>query len=338
MVINATAAIMTAMASAMGLDEEDDEELRTAIEAIHKEDASWDGTRDIRVVGSTGRGANGEPNRWVVMDMGRLDPYGPATEPWRRLWEGDFAGAGESLKNTFAGISPIVALGLDLGDARSRNPRLLREDGFIRDAAINAGMSNNAYLKGAINFAELFLPNQVEYALTREERPLSATVGGYNQRIVDPLKFLDSPGYARRLSEQNSVIRTKMDGTSFLSNDEEAIADIVNEAMLADLKTFESVQNRIRVARAAGMSDEEIKAALLGTERDSGLGLSKQAVDSIMNGNFTPITLSEQSLSLRKRSALASATTDAERARINAAFRTLTAKQQEAVRDARRDF
>jgi hypothetical protein len=337
-VIGATSAIMTAMGSALGLEEEEDEELRAAIEAIHKEDASWDGTRDIRVVGSTGRGENGEPNRWVVMDMGRLDPYGPATEPWRRLWDGDFAGAGESLWNTLTGISPFTAFALDTGGARSRNPRLLREEGFIQDAAVNAGVANNAYLKGAINFAEIFLPNQVEYLLTREERPLSATVGGYSQRIVDPLKFLDSPGFSRRLTDQNTSIRSKLDGTAFLSNDQDTINDIVNDAMLADLKTFESVRNRVTVARAAGMNDKEIKSALLGTERDSGLGLSSSAVEAIMNGNFTPITLSEQSLSLRKRSALAAATTDAEKTKINAAFRALTAKQLDAVRDARRDF
>jgi hypothetical protein len=293
---------MIAAATGAALGDDDDEELKNDLIEVYKEDAEWTKGKAMEVVGKTDDG-------YIVFDAGRVDPYGPVSEPLRALAQGKPEEAASALAQS-ASPSPIAAWMFDWNAQRSRNPKLFREEGMVRDFALSTGLADESYAKATMNLVEVFMPNQVEAALTEGDEALSEEIAGYRPQVISPDKYLAS----RVVSEKIRSARNDVRGYMEVGRPIEATAA---EAVQTDIELHQSLRRRVRLARHQGMSDKDIKAAL-----KDGMSLNEQTVNAVMNGNFVPIILSDSTLNEAKTRELEGATAEA-RTQINAKYRQL---------------
>lgn len=285
-------AMFTSMFDLEPVDDEDEE--KAALAAI-VEDRPWMRGKILQVAGKDAQG------NYMIVDGGRALPQGPMPELMLGALDVikgekdamDFFG---QVKNTFVSASPPVSILLNLENKRERTPKLLREEGAVKDFFDENQISKDGGLADAVRLLEMYMPRQATSALTTAEEGLSQEAFGYAPTVYDPVKGLTSFGLNDEVMETRKVLRDALLNSTVRADDNE-LQLIAAKAVAADLARFRTMSSRLELARNNGIEDEEILNILRGRSGQSGGSrLTLREAEALLEGNFTESTLSDKTL------------------------------------------
>lgn len=288
----------SALRAAFGLEDEEDDEVAQLVAEAAKQDNSFLAQKPLVVVGKDSAG-------WMVFDASRPLPQAPFQQTVHSLFsamtggEEDFSDVAEQLYGNFVSLSPPVTYIMNYGGYRDRKPIWVKEDGPVKRWMAENNIPDDGMIAKTMQALNILTPAQFDNALIDKEQPLATWFGTPPSRL-DTTKMLQSYSINEELRAQRDLLVTDLKQPATLA-DEEEIKAIAARSIAVDLRRFQSVTARIRLARKSGMTDRDIVKTLEGTLGDRGSGLTSEDIRLMMNGNFMPSTLSQRTLDAAMR-------------------------------------
>ena len=323
--------LVAIMQTLLGLEPEDDEDLKQLVVEEVKKERPWWRTKPLVVVGKDEKG-------YVVIDASRPLPQGPFGELAHKSIEAmtnpevDYTEALQSARATFVAIAPPVAFILDLGGYRSRRPTWMRDPSPVSRFMSENQIPDDGAFGTALKVIDIFTPTQIDALLTDEAEGPTAIVG-FRPARLDIDSMLQSFAINAELRESRRLLIDDLKQPTTMA-DKEEIKAIALQSIAVDYRRFKSVRARVDLALAAGKTRTEIGKLLAGDLGDRGAGLTRGDIEAVLQGNFTVSTLSESTLDAAMRELMAEE--GADRAAIYRSFNMLRRELQDlrrAVRD-----